>query len=519
MFGRCPKKNFWSCRNIQLSPRDPSIRVLISHSLLLVSPSSIASIFQTMSDNKACCVTCGYQCRSCYPTFVSHDDDSDVVSRDIEKLEDIIHHFRTVRSQRLRQLNTISSSTRNIPNQILLHIFRSVCSSAPTTKPRQTPHGCPQITLGAVSSHWREVVQNAPELWKTLSVKIFRQNLQNTLSLLQTCLDNNRASFDAVHLMFASDAQYWSDQNFLRSLKDILLLGEGAPTIHTIDLQLPPPGWLSVILDCANINTLTVVAPDIPSLLPWSLSSLTSIHLKHVPVNICFDVLLECPVLRRFSCTEPSRAGSDCIRPNQRHSRVKVFSHLEYLSWHPANQHIWNDNLLERYHFPALHCLAWTLLPGRCNWQSFYQLIISLEPHLQRLELSTSPALVKFPRWFEARWLDLPSIEGLTFVDCPLSLLSIILRKASDLPSLLCLEWLRLNRRYDSEDENSTIAQFHQFLSAKKNNGASCFRLELVGLSLSWKEVNREKIAQLMDDGAFRVEVVNDGVIMDLRDS
>lgn len=472
-----------------------------------------------MSDERACCIACECQCRSHHSAFTSHEDDFEFVSRDIEKLEDIIHHFHTVKSRRLRHLNAISSSTRNVPNEILTLIFRSVCSSAPTTETGHATHGCPQITLGAVSSHWRNVVRNVPELWGTFSVKISRENLQNTLPLLRTYLDNNRTSFDAVHLGFASSTQYWSGENLMQSLKDILLSGDNAPIIRAIDLELPPHDWLPVILNCRSIKALTLYAPDLTGLHPWSQSSLTTLHLKQVPVNTCFDVLLECPALRRFSCTKPSRATSDCVRPNQHHSRERAFSHLEYLSWYPANQHLWNDNLLEHYHFPAVRRLTWTLLPGKYHWPYFYRFINLLEPNLRSLEFSTSFALVKFPRWFEPHLLELPTIDRLTFLDCPSSLLPTVLNQATHLPSLLCFEWLCLNRKYDAEDAISILDQFHRFLFSKKENGAPHFRLEIAGLKLPWTEYDRGEISRLMDDSEFKVEVVNDGVIMELRDS
>jgi hypothetical protein len=98
-------------------------------------------------------------------------------------------------------------------------------------------------------------------------------------------------------------------------------------------------------------------------------------------------------------------------------------------------------------------------------------------------------------------------------------LLPTVLNQATHLPSLLCFEWLCLNRKHDAEDAISILDQFHRFLFSKKENGAPHFRLEIAGLKLPWTEYDRGEISRLMDDSEFKVEVVNDGVIMELRDS
>ncbi|EKM76427.1 hypothetical protein AGABI1DRAFT_131255 [Agaricus bisporus var. burnettii JB137-S8] len=471
-----------------------------------------------MTENGACCIACGCQCKPRSPVISPDEDSLELISRDIEKLENIIHR---VKSQRLRRLNATSSSVGNIPTEILLHIFQLVCSA---TKTGQGTDSCPQIILGAVSSHWRDIVRSAPELWEMFTVKVSRRNLQNTLPLLQTYLDNNGASFDAVQLDFAPGMQNLHGENSTLSLREILLPEENR-SIRAIALYSPPIGWLPAVQRCRSIKNLFMslsnwnlmgseTPPEFIGHLHWSRSSLTVLHLKRVPINIGFDALLGCPNLIKFGCIEPSRATRDCTRPSQYHTRNKVFPHLQSLSWHSANQHLWNDNLLEHYHFPAVRHLAWALLPGKYNWSYFYRFLSSLGPNIQSLELSTSPVIMNIARWFDLRVLDFPYMEELTFSDFPLSLLPTILQKTVNVRSLMCFKWI--HRRNDIGSIRPIIDQFHQFLQSQQEGGASLFRLEIARLNLPWTAEDRAKISRLMDVGDFKVEVVNDGVIMDL---
>lgn len=147
-----------------------------------------------MSTNNLPCALCGCQCNKQPPAFEPQGNELAFILGELKKLDNII---RTIKSPHLRRLNAIRSSTAVFPNEILLHIFQFLCSPI---EPGHRPNGCPQITLSAVSSHWRDLVRSAPHLWEALSVKIRRKDMESIVSSLQTYLDNHGALLSSIQI-------------------------------------------------------------------------------------------------------------------------------------------------------------------------------------------------------------------------------------------------------------------------------------------------------------------------------
>lgn len=298
------------------------------------------------------------------------------------------------------------------------------------------------------------------------------------------------------------------------------------PNIRTVDLRCPPVEWLRAIhRHCPSVRELSLswgkaskwgAGLTVP--LPWL--ALTALYVRRFQVDICFELLLGCPNLIQFSCMVPLRATADYRLPQHHHMQATTLPRLEYLLWYPADQQPWNDNLLQFFRFPALRHFAWTIRPGKCSLDLFRNFMFALPQTCNSLQISAAPETTDIQEWARSTLPCMGGIDRLKCTGLPFSSLPAILsmvQVSTCLPSLTRLEWTQGRGGSKLKDHGrSIIDQLHEMLLGKKSNGTEFFRFEVEDSKIYLTLKDRDQMGRLMDDGKFKVEVVIDGVVLDL---
>ncbi|KAF9440866.1 hypothetical protein P691DRAFT_686162, partial [Macrolepiota fuliginosa MF-IS2] len=135
--------------------------------------------------NQTACPRCSYHPGNAPLHFDSEDQEVTIISQETRRINDLIRGLYGKRARYLRRLNAIRSSTKSLPPEILTDIFQRVCSSLKDSSGKY-----PQFTLGAVSTHWRTVVWNSPQLWNNVLLEPLGMPVDSLAQLLQLHLDN-----------------------------------------------------------------------------------------------------------------------------------------------------------------------------------------------------------------------------------------------------------------------------------------------------------------------------------------
>ncbi|XP_006460485.1 hypothetical protein AGABI2DRAFT_117430 [Agaricus bisporus var. bisporus H97] len=464
-------------------------------------------------------------CKLAGTNYLPASDSGNDTSGFLTELKKLQSQINTIQSQYRRRFNVIRSSTAALPNEILIIIFRLVCS---TVEPKNAgPIGCPQIILGSVSSHWRDIVVDMPEFWETFSVKISQENLQTTIPLLKVYSARRRQMPSSMQLdLRGLDYNSPKVLESLTFLEGSIFSGDTPKLLHSMDVHCPPPYWLSTIVSqCSNLHELSLSwTPQNTGTYIWSRRLPTSIpfyslrilRINRVPIMLCFDLLLSCPNLTEFTCTTPlvhSRNDPDGWMMMNRDQEV-TFPRLERLTWTPTRKY-WDKYFLEFFRFPSLRYFAWPIWPGQDSKNLFDSFVAALPPSLESFEIIASP-LIAWHR-IESILRQIPRITQLIFTDVPSSAHSRLLQMLqypTFLPSLKACKWIQ-KVEGEVDHDPQWISHLHGMLQQRKIYGTKEFRYEMVNVETCWRAEDREMISRLKCDGRFKVEIVCNNSILD----
>ncbi|KAF5362104.1 hypothetical protein D9756_002669 [Leucocoprinus leucothites] len=275
-------------------------------------------------------------------------------------------------------------SLTKLPTEVLTSIFQF---TAPPPVPFPLEDDLPRptrpflypTTLGAVALLWREVVWSTPSLWTSFCCPMSmwqREDRDSPSTLLLLHLQNSKTL--PLQLAFSWDEMHEDEMTLFSPIVDPILIAS-FPRIKTLTLQRPlAKAWFNHLGNLSGVVQLTIewIIPDITpldltqchslhhiNLNGWLFHthklprSLTSLHLKRIPIDACIELFLQHP----SSLVEISLSSS--INPfYYRHEFLQlprppvVFERLEVLSWEIGRED-WDDYFLKHAHTPALRRL------------------------------------------------------------------------------------------------------------------------------------------------------------------
>ena len=179
---------------------------------------------------------------------------------------------RTTKETTLDVIPTISATSPHLsllPFEICAEIFLLSCSSGldilrydsyMTTPPPATP-----FTLGAVSRHWRAIVQSTPQIWSDIFINLSSDHLDGHHASLANSLTLSKACPLSIGLRFKGDESGWSDTDSLHTPENPLiasfihLLASSAPRWRSIDMTLPISWWPLLVTETRQLPELLSV--------------------------------------------------------------------------------------------------------------------------------------------------------------------------------------------------------------------------------------------------------------------
>ncbi|KAF7761699.1 hypothetical protein Agabi119p4_9691 [Agaricus bisporus var. burnettii] len=457
---------------------------------------------------------CGCQCKGHWFTVEARKDEPDFIYEDIERLNEVIDHFRILKAQRLRQFNKIHSSMRNLPNEILLSIFEHYCSLV-------GPRKHPVLTLGAVSAHWRDLVENSSQLWTRFDLVLSDEMLPGAASLLEMYREHNGSSFESIQLdfrMFSAGRQCKERRNPIQRLVQSIKTLETFPRIK---LHQPPVDLLRILNNDLNVPEVHLSNPPhlvtgektIPRFsFPWL--ALTTLKLCQIQVDVCTNLLLGCPNLVEFSTNDPLLATDECIRPTSDHAHAISFPKLRYLSWYHAWR-LWDDNLLSFYRFPALEYFDWRGNGYDHSLNLFSSFIISLPQSCRTIQISAGKENNMVMKLQILQLIKNHPIDKLICSHFDILSLHIILERLKDstfIPSLNFFKWEQGVGcdTYESDRIFKLTRLFKDVLRCRHEMGVVGFRMEIDGLRTR-VPYNKHEVYKIMEGSGFDIDIAEDG--------
>lgn len=272
------------------------------------------------------------------------------------------------------------------------------------------------ITLGAVSSHWRQVAWSTQDLWTSIALEVKEAAAQSQAGLLNLYFTNagNRSvslelDFREYFLAYRRNKSHQSDASALTPIHAVIL--KYAPKINSLRLSAVPPEWVNSLsgvftsledlalgwptngqvkptqefsfIDILALRRVTIRRLWAPLKLPWT--QIVVLDLDRMTIDTCVELLIGCHNLEEYSIREPSFTPSDRRHPSL--NGIITLSNLRTLIW-TCLPDAWSTAMLEHVRFSRLEKLEWHGFPGDQNRNRFRDFFAHLPPTLQTLGLS-----------------------------------------------------------------------------------------------------------------------------------
>ncbi|KAF9447169.1 hypothetical protein P691DRAFT_782793 [Macrolepiota fuliginosa MF-IS2] len=327
----------------------------------------------------------------------------------VEQLEREIQRLLSHKTDCLRRLNELKASTAILPVETLSTVFEHVCSDTNFLP----------ITLGGVSTHWREIVWSSPRLWTFIRISLVSEATgypESYSNLLQLYFSNARSLPISIHLCGLA-TRVTSQRLATVSRRCFLnLIFHDYPTrIQALSLTGISSSWWDDIFRCARPNLLsalrtldlawsttirrtdhihfsiptltrvTLAGHLIPLELPWK--QLTCLKLIGLPIDRCLYLLFECPLLEEYQCDlprwiHPERSEfhsilfrTDVVLPNLREfgwwfltdGWTDFLMNVQY----PSLRRLWSLASISDFHRSSIHPLPHYFIENTPNLESF----------------------------------------------------------------------------------------------------------------------------------------------------
>ncbi|KAJ3563179.1 hypothetical protein NP233_g9110 [Leucocoprinus birnbaumii] len=485
------------------------------------------------------------------------------ILNEASRVEAWISGLRSEKAALLRRLNALNSPISTLPNETLSAIFEFACPSPDfetriqrLTHPRNTfspssEHVVDdiedyipfQLVLGAVSAHWRDVVQGTPRLWKSIVLDVSPNNAQCCAAILRLFFQKLGLASMSLTVDYSSDFQRSTSGLLIHETIDHLLI-ERLPRLRGLHLTNPPSAWfthfpslsqlISLTIDDNNPSSTEFVLPPTAPLRLFGLrvrergspyttpiqlpfSGITSVMVSQMPFHDAVRLLLNIPSLIEFRCCRPRHLGSTAlgttlVAPVVLH-RLRVLE----LSTPTGNCDL-ASALIQYLHVPSLRELRWEANHQPLgDAEAFFN---RLPTTLTKIDLRSSSCLQYLP-------LD-SSVEQLTLHNCiELHLRAFLeslrekLSQASDCRPLMAFPRLtRLSlagcilRQFPHGgvvmgnflDHKRLIPLFVSAMESRRVEGVE-FALDMLsGISAHWEPMIQERLREMVA-GGFNLKI------------
>lgn len=486
-----------------------------------------------------------------YSPFNTQEDEVAYIHAETRRIEQLITQLHEERAALLRRLNVIQSRTTRIPVETLAFILQHACPAPDFNNrhdfPREVyssdddgdsvdiPELKPfQLVLGAVSSHWRQVIHSSPRMWDTLSLHIKPHSARKSAAILRFFLLNSKTVPFVLSLHFPDIMGPNTPFLVHRSVDDLIIAN--LPRITELYLVHPPRRWhsythlLTRLTECSldlerhetyNPDKMVKLPQDAPlrrfSLqaalwrfdadfqLPWL--SITSLTLSAIPPDLSVQAFIQCPNLVEFRCFSFSEFLPP-LKPVEITDPL-TFNSLEIFEWETAPTP-WSRALIRCLHLPVLRKMRWNAFrfndPNDTHIQAF----------LHRLPLTLTEVELFPPSHFGYIRDDM-NIEHVSLDHCRGQDLLSVLRKLKPrwdgkrvikpLPRLRRLTIGEGDEELDHLDGSYSIAVW-EMLDQRLDPFGFSFCLDMPTVHIEWLPEIRMRLAELSQAG-FDVQIID----------
>ncbi|KAF7770694.1 hypothetical protein Agabi119p4_6668 [Agaricus bisporus var. burnettii] len=325
------------------------------------------------------CPRCGYDFRAITPDTagirptitpgsVVETEEVSILEDEVRRLNSEIVSLNEARASLLRRINNARSKTRHIPPELLSTIFQFVSnpvdfmrflpSDSPWNgmKPYSNLDDLSRCKMTTVSHSWRQAASSNPQLWSSLSLRVYSPIINANLSLF------DRFSRNAGSLPMSIELDF-------RKLATRSSLPENRYNVsvshHCDSLAIVRPSYhrrpVKAHLDLTELPRLRHVVL-IQVLCPFSLpSTITTLQLRAIPTDISLKLLVTCPRLVKFEHHETKPADERIENVTNVNEPVTI-EKLEYLAW-SIDYGIWSPRICRGFtflRFSRLRTLHWS---------------------------------------------------------------------------------------------------------------------------------------------------------------
>lgn len=491
------------------------------------------------------CSTCGQPIPTCtnIPQSSVEEEVSSIL-RATQSLDDAISTLNARRARLLQRLNELRPSTRVFPPEILSTIFHHVSPPidfAASEFLEEDEDGAPeshaQVTLSAVSWHWRRVALTTPQLWTSAVVNVTRKNAQRKAFLIQLYLKNigNMPMSLALHIFpghwrFITEVELdpifiaiWQAAQKFKLLGLCSLPKSWIPLLsanfsHLEDLRLKW-AWNDMELGQSGPQITPISAlPRLRQLCLWSTpmhipldapcNNVTMLRFLDVPLHISTQMLILCPNLVEYRCYQsPIDFEATVVQLRE----AMTFTHMKVFH-SPCSASIAFSSILPKLQFPALEALGLELNTDAGGLDALLSFILRLPATWPTLEISGyGYARETLERIFESIPSQVWSLH-LPDIDCwnlgrILKALGGVDRRGN--PHMVGLRHININSSShslqsmeDLDPSPSNPQLFLAMISARKDQlPDGHFHLEIESDNeMDWEEV-RDQLRQMVLDG------------------
>ncbi len=339
------------------------------------------------------------QSQSCVPG--GRDEEIAFINQEIRRVDQQVAQLIQDKATLLRSLNAVQSPIMRLPSETLSSIFEYTCPPPDfndlhvyyyyNTSNETADNEYFQFTLGAVSSHWRQVVRSNPHLWKWAELLITTSNVEKKAMFLRLFIENSKKVSFTLALQFSLRVGSEESPCLVHPTIDDLLI-ETLPRIKGLYLVSPPRQWhnytlfLTHIQECSldlslpfgpgredpvssdqitlpmgaplrRVSLQEVICSNTDLQLPWT--TITSLSLSCIPPDLSVQVFIQCPNLVEYRYFAPSDQGPQLGEPGEVSLRSPFSSHF-LVDFHlNAYDTPWIRALLQHLQLPALRRMHW----------------------------------------------------------------------------------------------------------------------------------------------------------------
>lgn len=312
------------------------------------------------------------------------------IQADIEQLDKVALHLKTIQAKLRRQVNEIQSAPGKLPDEILGTILSYVCMN-----PSKYSNKRWQIVLGGVSFRWRQIIWSNPKLWKVLVMKVSSEEPDRAVALLSLYVRNVGScplelEFDLWYVLSSLLQEPEESLAWLTTLKD-LVFRDAATKIKALNARFIPARWFTLfsgnfpnlqkltmeklewpeqvfgtskspsgvaevtITGVPNLHHLVYVDFDPRIIFPWH--QITILDMRRLPMPQIFHLLHLCPNVSKVSIYDFLAGSNNEFDWKSALERRPI--KLDRLVSLQVTQLQRTCGVIRRLHFPVLSKLHW----------------------------------------------------------------------------------------------------------------------------------------------------------------